>query len=209
MTKGPRLLLAPDTPGAAALLARAFAADPVIRWLLAVDDAEYERSGPVFFTPMVARSHRRGHAYVLENVEGPPRRPVGIALWGPPDVPISTPEEGVAFRDALLDAAGASAFERIGALVEAMSTAHPPQPYFYLSTVGVDAADQGRGLGQTLLAPVLDRCDHDGLGAYLESSNPRNVAFYERLGFETVFHAPIDDGVALEGMWRAPKRVHP
>ncbi len=34
------------------------------------------------------------------------------------------------------------------------------------------------------MAHALRRCDADGLIAYLESSNPRNISLYERHGFE-------------------------
>jgi hypothetical protein len=30
---------------------------------------------------------------------------------------------------------------------------------------------------------MLQQCDADGLPAYLESTNPRNISFYESLGF--------------------------
>ena len=33
---------------------------------------------------------------------------------------------------------------------------------------------------------ALQRCDEDGLIAYLESSNPRNLSLYERHGFEII-----------------------
>ncbi|MBS1844280.1 MAG: hypothetical protein JST53_07675 [Actinobacteria bacterium] len=39
-----------------------------------------------------------------------------------------------------------------------------------MATVGTDPAAQGRGLGTAVLAPVLDECDRDGVGAFLESS---------------------------------------
>jgi GNAT superfamily N-acetyltransferase len=47
----------------------------------------------------------------------------------------------------------------------------------------VAPAAQGRGLGAALLTPVLERCDADGLPAYLEASSPRSAVLYERLGF--------------------------
>jgi hypothetical protein len=52
------------------------------------------------------------------------------------------------------------------------------------------------------MEPVLQRCDLDGLPAALESSNPRNVSFYRRLGFEVVWEAAPDGGPPLQGMWR-------
>ena len=67
------------------------------------------------------------------------------------------------------------------------------------------AAVQGRGVGATVIRPVLDRCDADGLPAYLESSSVTNVSFYERLGFRIIWEdRPGDDGPLFRGMWRDP-----
>ena len=60
---------------------------------------------------------------------------------------------------------------------------HPVVPHYYLSVLGTDPDQQGGGIGSALLAPVLDRCDADGVAAYLESSKESNVAFYARHGF--------------------------
>ena len=54
--------------------------------------------------------------------------------------------------------------------------------------------------------PVLARCDADGIPAYLESTKPRNIAFYERHGFAvTGTIAPAPDGPPMWCMWRDPK----
>ena len=47
---------------------------------------------------------------------------------------------------------------------------------------------RGRGLGRALLQPVLDRADADGVPCYLETAQPTNVTFYERLGFRVLVH---------------------
>ena len=57
-----------------------------------------------------------------------------------------------------------------------------------------------------LLAENLARIDELGMPAYLESSNPKNVARYERLGFERIgeFTTP-DASRAVATMWREPR----
>jgi GNAT superfamily N-acetyltransferase len=60
---------------------------------------------------------------------------------------------------------------------------HPAEPHWYLEAIGTVPEARGRGIGPTVLTPVLDRCDAEGVPAYLESSNPRNIPFYERHGF--------------------------
>lgn len=62
---------------------------------------------------------------------------------------------------------------------------HIRVPHIYFAYIGVAPAAQGRGLGAALMRPVLERCDDDGIAAYLEASSPRSAALYERLGFVT------------------------
>ena len=54
---------------------------------------------------------------------------------------------------------------------------------WYLSIVGVLPDYQGRGLGGELIRPVLAQTDAIGVATYLETFTPRNMSFYERLGY--------------------------
>jgi ribosomal protein S18 acetylase RimI-like enzyme len=83
---------------------------------------------------------------------------------------------------------------------------HPAEPpHWYLAILGTDPDAQGRGLGSRLLAPVLERCDEDGVGAYLESSKERNIAFYARHGFRVTRTWRLPRGPLLWAMWRDPR----
>ena len=56
-----------------------------------------------------------------------------------------------------------------------------------------------------LLAPVLGRCDREGLPAYLESSKESNIAYYERFGFAVIGELQAaPGGPTLWPMWREP-----
>ena len=74
----------------------------------------------------------------------------------------------------------------------------PPGPFWYLAALG--AAQQGRGVGTTLLEHRLDRIEGP---AYLESSNERNLPLYERFGFRVTgeIHLP-EGGPTLWKMYR-------
>jgi predicted N-acetyltransferase YhbS len=72
--------------------------------------------------------------------------------------------------------------------------------------IGTDPAHQGSGVGSALINAVLDRCDAEGLPAYLESSKAANVPYYARFGF--VEQDAIDlpaGGPQMWPMWREPK----
>ena len=72
--------------------------------------------------------------------------------------------------------------------------------------LGTEPASQGKGIGSALMQPILDRCDSEGLPAYLESSKDTNIPFYSRHGFEVTGEIKIGkDGPMVWPMWRTPK----
>ena len=88
---------------------------------------------------------------------------------------------------------------------EKMDAYHPKEPCWYLPLIGVDPACQGRGYGSALLRHALDRCDRDGIIAYLESSNPRNISLYLRHGFVALGEIQVGNSPTLVPMLRQPK----
>lgn len=92
------------------------------------------------------------------------------------------------------------------AVLNAVEAKHPTEPHWYLATLGTEPEAQGRGLGSSVIAPVLDRCDAEGLPAYLESSKEANIPFYERHGFRVTEELPLPrSGPSVWLMWRDPQ----
>ena len=83
---------------------------------------------------------------------------------------------------------------------------HPvSEPHYYLALIGVLPDRQGRGLGGSLLASMLEQLDRDGLAAYLENTNERNVELYERFGFRTAAELTLAPAAPkILCMWRPP-----
>ena len=82
---------------------------------------------------------------------------------------------------------------------------HAPEPHWYLLIVGVDPELQGRGLGRALVKEGLARADEGNHPCYLETSEERNLVFYERQGFVVVGTAPLGkDGPPGWAMRRNP-----
>jgi len=74
-------------------------------------------------------------------------------------------------------------------MLSRIERAHPGTPHRHLPTVGVDPAQQGRGIGRLLMEEFDRRCDTDGTSAYLETirwtdpAKPSHERFYGRLGY--------------------------
>ncbi|CAM5469087.1 GNAT family N-acetyltransferase [Streptomyces griseomycini] len=84
---------------------------------------------------------------------------------------------------------------------------HPSgRAHEYLWMIGVAPGRQGEGLGTALIGSVLDRCDREGLPAYLEASSERSRRLYERLGFAPAGEPLVlPDGPRMWPMWREPR----
>jgi GNAT superfamily N-acetyltransferase len=196
-----RHLLGADVSSAAQCLGRAFVDDPVHRWLAGADGVgdPAERLAGGFFAPAVDAGIGRGHTYGVPGQAGFD----AVAVWSPPDVPMLNDTDGEAIATAFSAIHGEEAVGRLIAVDALTSELHPTQPHFYLFIIG--SSVQGRGAGAQAIAPVLDRCDAEGLGSYLESSNSRNLGFYQRLGYQVVWEEkPESDAPLMAGMWRDP-----
>lgn len=79
--------------------------------------------------------------------------------------------------------------------------------HYYIRFVGVATRFQGQGFGTALLRPTLDRCDREGMPAYIEASSERSAALYERLGFVHLGNLQIPDGPPFWPMRRPPESV--
>ena len=53
-------------------------------------------------------------------------------------------------------------------------------PCWYLNGIGVDPSAQRTGLGSALINQMLPRIDEDALPAFLDTSEPDNLGYYER-----------------------------
>ena len=110
----------------------------------------------------------------------------GAAIWHLPQPPEVAARADAAKRAQLAALLGPQGLANYRAIVDFMaphaSRAVPPQAW-YLSIVGIAPSWQGQGLGARLLAPALARATAHRRPCYLETFTPRNLPFYERLGF--------------------------
>ena len=187
-----------DVPRIAKALARAFEDDPVMSWIFRDDT---DRPGRL----------ERAFALFLRRIWLPQEecyaasRLFGAALWLPPGKWHLGVGAQLRLLPSMISVTGRN-FVRLGSVLQLIERKHPKQPpHYYLAVLGVEPELQGRGFGGALMQPVLARCDRDRTPAYLESSKRRNVALYERHGFEVVEEIRLPkDGPPIWRMWREP-----
>jgi ribosomal protein S18 acetylase RimI-like enzyme len=186
----------------ARIAAESFYEDPLMSWILPDPARRLEQLVFVFSGLVDDMLQDHGLVHVVDGAS--------TALWRDPEY-----DHGRTTADRLQEAAAATAFaegpfepdelERFGALGAAMTAAHPHDEHWYLNVVGTLPSRQSQGLGAAVLRPVLDRCDEEGIPAYLESSNPRNVSLYLRHGFVETGEITPAGGPSLTPMWRDPR----
>ena len=78
-------------------------------------------------------------------------------------------------------------------------------PHLYLWFIGTHPAFQRRGMGIDLINKLITLSNQMGRLICLETSNPKNLPFYRRLGFE-IYHEsnPAELGYTLWFMKRVP-----
>ena len=77
--------------------------------------------------------------------------------------------------------------------------------HFYLRAIGIDPEVQFRGLGSSLVQPVLELADRRAVGCYLQTATADNVPWYERFGFKVVDqYRPTTTWPEVWAMWRDP-----
>lgn len=186
-----------DASALGRVLARAFDDDPVMSWMFPRDDRR-PQALERFFAIRTRQLIDQEQIYTTDDV-------AGGALWTLPD------RWHMGVRDVLglasiMPALG-SRLVRVLRGLSLVENRHPKTPrHFYLPTLGTDPARQGEGIGSALMAPVLAMCDSEGVGAYLESSKERNIAFYARHGFRVTEEVRMPKGPPVWLMWRDPGR---
>ena len=127
----------------------------------------------------------------------------GAAFWLPAEQEL----ELDAFDAYMQKTVSPQDLDKVAAVFEAMMHAHPQIPHRYLALLGVTTSKQGRGYGSSLIKPALLKCDRTQEIIYLETCNPKSVAFYERHGFELQKTIQVADCPTIFPMMRYPQPI--
>lgn len=172
-----------------------FSADPFLRWLWPRSDQFMDATSRMF-DANAAQSVDLGTAYTTESFEG-------VALWLQPG---EETDEDI-MKEIMATTTSEDIRDDMSAVFKELEEAHPKYPCWYLPVIGVDPAHQGKGFGAALMKHALQRCDEDGLPAYLESSNPRNMTLYQRHGFEATGRIQVGASPPIHPMLREPRKL--
>ena len=171
----------------------AFGTDPVTRWFYA-DPGQYLAHGPAFVAAFGGGALDHGSAYCIEGY-------LGAALWLPPGVHADHDALDALFERTLAKPQRSvlnEAFDQMGKY-------HPSEPHWYLPLIGTDPLRQNQGLGSLLMQHAHVIFDLDGTLAYLESSNPKNIPFYQRHGYEVLGTIRVGGCPPISPMLRKPR----
>ncbi|MCP2323764.1 ribosomal protein S18 acetylase RimI-like enzyme [Hamadaea flava] len=197
-----RIAIPADLPALAATMADAFDGDPVWSWMLHHDSdspARRRQRLALLFGALLRHSVPKERVFTTGDRQA-------LTIWSPPgDWKLPTPAM-VRAAPSIARAAGVRLPRLLGRLGD-VEKHHDKQPpgHWYLEFIATASAAQGSGLGSALLQAGLDRFDADGVPVYLESSNPRNLPFYERHGFEVTGNLPVSAGPEQWTLWRKPQ----
>lgn len=182
-------------------LASAFAGDPLFRWATGAGPNEsIEPKLRILFAALFKLDLAHSDHLVFTTEDG-----VGVAVWKHPKRWKMANGDMVRTLPAMLRALGTRTPRLIG-LFNAAEKAHPKNEHYFLEALGTRQQMQSRGVGSAVIRHMLDRCDTEGMPAYLESSNPQNIPFYARHGFEVTGEIPVAKGApTVTAMWREPR----
>jgi GNAT superfamily N-acetyltransferase len=144
-----------------------------------------------------------GAAWVTDDVSA-------VAVWEPPagaDGTLPLPADVRAALDRELPYLAA---DRVAAVQETeaeVDAARPAEPHWWLRHLGVRPTARRRGLAAAVLAPVLVRCDTEGVLAAAAVVSWANVRFLRGFGFEVTLETrTADDELPLWVLVRQPQR---
>jgi|AntAceMinimDraft_5_1070358.scaffolds.fasta_scaffold00532_4 GNAT superfamily N-acetyltransferase len=178
-------------------LSDSFSEDPMFNWLFPTTQLY-----PHFFRMLLKNVYLpRGIAHLDEEGRA-------VALWLPPEqrMKLAPRLSLLRFGLKLLNQNGMRPVWRVLRQGAVFAKHHPVEPHYYLQFIGCCRRERGQGIGAALLKRGIHICDERGMPAYLECSNSRNVAFYERHGFVVRGKQPVGkNGPMAWFMWRDPR----
>ena len=191
-------------PPAARTMANAFANAPRYTFLLPGDEQRRAKLPWVWGTAIRACVYSGGVVHVAHDGSG--SGVMGVAIWNSPHQhrhgTLTLLRSGLWAAPVRL---GIPAWRRRRSLGPVLAAIKPPYLCWYLNGIGVDPSSQRSGLGSALINHMLAQIDDDTQAAFLDTSEPNNLGYYERFGFRVTAESSLPNGVPVWGMTRQAK----
>ncbi|HEY9798927.1 MAG TPA: GNAT family N-acetyltransferase [Leptolyngbyaceae cyanobacterium] len=179
------------------ILAESFIDDPSFSFIFGDNHHRVDVLN-AFFEMFVADAMQRGKIVIAPDEQG-------ACIWYPAEVEIFNEQfEEIVSKviNSLSELAGKESAKRFESLIEKVGKSEPTQRHCEVFFIALKPSARGKGIGKSLIKPVLDYADTNQVDCYLVSSNPRNISFYERHGFQKYCPIEISSSYSMTGMWR-------
>ena len=171
-----------DLDAAMAVLVAAFSDDPLMRYVFADAPQSYEQNLRELFR-FSCEVRLLLDCPLLGSFDGSGLK--GVAGSTDPDDQPWPPALQTIYHE-MQQAIGPAAAARFEQYAAQADVHRPPEPHYHLGVIGVDPAAQGQGHGRALLDTLQTLSENHprSTGVWLDTEHPRNVAIYQRCGYE-------------------------
>lgn len=177
-----------DVPQIARLLAEALLNDPLQRWLFPEEQSRLAKSTRVF-RRLLKTQIASGLVRVIRDEHG---QPVSVAVWTPPHPP--APSRWAHYAESLfMRWTYGRRIHEVRNGFTALAARHPREPYWYLLALATAPSQRGKGHAAQLLEEQICKCRPTKELIALETSQPQNVSYYQKLGFVVEDELQLND----------------
>lgn len=174
-----RLAVAADHDRLVDTVVAAFDQDPAFRAFFG-NGPDFEELARAFAADLLARRIQTSSVWM--TVDGD-----AVAMWDPPAGSVDTPPSQLQLP--------ADAAARLADYDQQVHAAVPSAPHWYLGILASHPSRRGEGLARRVAEAGLMAASDAGVAAILETTNPGNVALYERAGWTVI--AELSDVIGL------------
>ncbi len=179
------------------IMAEAFRFDPMQVWLFPNEGHRTARLRRVYELDVIHRLNGTAAPVLIGGS--------GIGFWHPPGTDRLTRSTALRVAPGYLSVAAHHPIRARQVLRQVLAR-RPTEPHWYLSHLAVDVGRQRAGIGRRLLDFGIQRAAGDGVGVYLETANPTNLAFYDSAGFRQVGIVRVPEAPPVWLLWLPPER---